>query len=274
MSEWNTGVAPQPVYGAIRPALKPQEEPEPVRPQTVMVLSLFRNSERAGLIRVGGVGKYWETISQLTYPKELLSFCWLEGDSVDNTYSQLANLAHSHSNIYLHQFQTGRPQYPSVVDAGRMHHLSNLGRKTVELIRQSPSTDYVLFMESDLLISDPDMIQKLMAVGADVAAPMVVYDVGGAFYDTWGFVDIHGMTFHPMHPYHPDVEKKAPIPMSSVGSCFLAKREVYERCDYVGEDAFRSFFSDVNRHGYRVVACPDVHIIHPRNHHLHQFRGI
>lgn len=243
----------------------------------VLVCSMLRNVEGPLPGMGGGVADYWSQFEN-QYPADRLRFCWLEGDSSDNTFEKLSDIARRDDRVTLFKEDTGRPQYGSVNAPERMAHLSAIGRQLVGCVRycleKEPEIEYVFYMESDLLLVHTTMLKLLVDLNKDMVAPLIFQGHGHQFYDTWGFVGSNGENFWPVAPYSPDLLGSTDPVVRSVGSCFLATREVWENCTFADNNALRGFCKDVNEKGFAIHAFSGTKVIHPENHWQHQRRPL
>ena len=219
----------------------------------VTIVSPFRDS-------VKQIPAYILRAEQLDYPKENLEFVFVEGDSVDNTWSLLNEWADWAGNVELITCHTGAPQHGSVVNAERFRTLAtvfNDGLSEVDL----EWSDYVLFLPSDIQY-DPDLLTRLLAHGKDIIAPFVYKD--GRFYDIWGF-SRGGENFWP-HDITQAQEMfgSEPIQMDTVGCVVLMRCEVLRQgVRYADEDVDRGLCTAARALGFTMWADPATIVRHP-----------
>ena len=185
--------------------------------------------------------------------------CWLEGDSKDNTFGILHALK-GEFNAHLAQHNTGRRRWGSVENDERMAHLGELGNSLRDATLTMDRTDFIVYVESDLVIQDTELFSKLAAHNVDVVSPIIYH--GEAFYDTWGYLDELGNRWSSRPPYSHYLAKEGLCPMTSIGSCAMMKWEVLEVTKW-GPHAFRSFCRNVLINNYKIWVDKELSIYHP-----------
>lgn len=182
--------------------------------RTVAVCALFRNS--AAYI------DYFRAVMTAQARDHIeLVFSLVEGDSTDDSYARLQAWAAADSRVSLSKVDVE----PVVDFADRVGKWAMLGNVAVE---QALATDctHVLWCESDLVLPF-DLLDQLLAEPADIVAPAIF--LGTLFYDTWGFRGVDGTRFRNEAPYHHEFRHHARVPLSSVGSCVLFRRELFDQ---------------------------------------------
>lgn len=218
------------------------------------VMSMFRDSTHQ-------TERYREQIlSQEGFEK--IQCCWLEGDSQDRTYDVLDQMK-SELNASLIQKHTGRQRWGPIACAARMAHLGELGEVLRNATLTMSRTDFVVYVESDLIIRDTQLFKKLAEHNVDTISPITYHHHGELFYDTWGYLDKDGRSWGPNPPFSEHLKVDGLCPMTSVGSCVMMKWEVLENTHW-GPDAFRSFCSNVLSNGYKIWVDKELSIYHPK----------
>lgn len=180
----------------------------------VAVCALFRNS--AAYI------DYFRAVMTAQARDHIeLAFSLVEGDSTDDSYARLQAWAAADSRVTLSKVDVE----PVTDFADRVSKWAMLGNVAVE---QALATDctHVLWCESDLVLPF-DLLDQLLAEPADIVAPAIF--LGTLFYDTWGFRGLDGTRFSNEAPYHREFHHHARVPLSSVGSCVLFRRELFDQ---------------------------------------------
>ncbi|WP_310572155.1 hypothetical protein [Gemmatimonas sp.] len=180
----------------------------------VAVCALFRNS--AAYI------DYFRAVMTAQARDHIeLAFSLVEGDSTDDSHARLQAWAAADRRVTLSKVDVE----PVADFADRVSKWAMLGNVAVE---QALATDctHVLWCESDLVLPF-DLLDQLLAEPADIVAPAIF--LGTLFYDTWGFRGLDGARFSNEAPYHREFRHHARVPLSSVGSCVLFRRELFDQ---------------------------------------------
>lgn len=188
--------------------------PTNVRPQSIAICALFRNSAR--------YIDYFRAVASAQAREDInLVFSFVEGDSTDDSYARLKAWAREDPRVHLTKVDVE----PVTDFADRVTKWAMLGNVAVEQALQT-ACDRVLWCESDLVLPN-DLLEQLVAEPCDIVAPAIY--LGSMFYDTWGFRGLDGNRFANVEPYHPEFRHHALVPLSSVGSCVLFRREIFDQ---------------------------------------------
>jgi hypothetical protein len=218
----------------------------------VTICSPFRDSEQ-------GISAYFDRLSALDYPGDLLRFVWVEGDSRDNTYGILSEWATQ--RVSLLKCDTGIPQYGSIVHPERFKALATVFNAALDAVDLDWST-HVLFLPSDIHYG-PHLLTRLLRHGRDIVAPFSWIYMGGRhqFYDIWGFTR-HGRPWEPFTKAELARHVEL-IPMDTVGGTALIGAEVLRSgARYTTEQVDRGLCADAIRNGFTVWADPTTHVYH------------
>lgn len=149
---------------------------------SINVVSLFRDSEEWHNIKISQVSKYFKGLQSQNYK---LKYICLEGDSKDNTYSELLKYQQTYDVSIIRQYNDSYNEVKSTVDPNRIKGLSKIGNVALDEAAKYPA-DYVLWIESDLIISQ-DFIQSLLKHSTQntIVFPIAVYQSKDILYDTW-----------------------------------------------------------------------------------------
>lgn len=184
----------------------------------VAVYSLFRDDSTSYIDR------YFANINIIDYPKHLLRFYLVEGDSkTDVTYSHLVYWALKQNlDVWVFQYNTGVPRRVNNRTV-RLQALSDTANKALDEIAKDKWADKVLLLESDILF-EPDFLRKLVDKNKKVIAPTIklVYKNKEFFYDLWAFVYANGQRITQTPK---EMGSGKLIEMASVGSVVLFDAE-------------------------------------------------
>jgi peptide chain release factor subunit 1 len=137
------------------------------------------------------IAGYCQRIRSLTYPHHLLSLGFLESDSSDGTYDELAGrlgpLRKEFAGVTLckkdFQFHipVGVARYAPEIQQDRRSVLAR--SRNHLLFRALRDEDWVLWLDVDVIEYPADIIQRLLATGKTIVQPHCVHDYGGPTFD-------------------------------------------------------------------------------------------
>ncbi|XP_064640124.1 uncharacterized protein LOC135495426 [Lineus longissimus] len=148
---------------------------------TVVVLSLLHNSEPS-------LEDFKFLVETLTYPHELISVVFGEDGSKDGTVLKakqvLSSLTSEFRRVDFHHFDLGGqypwdlpiggdPKHRASVQKERRRHLA-LARNML-LTNGLGDEDWVLWIDSDIIKTPPDIIEQMLATKKDIVAPRCMY---------------------------------------------------------------------------------------------------
>lgn len=228
----------------------------------VTLCSAFRNSVQNGhLDRY--LAQVWALHGALDERGDTLYCVWGEGDSADDTRSQLAG------GLYAWDFALidcthGGADYPSIVLGERWKQLAHVGRCIFAAIPTDAAA--VIYVESDLIWDAETMVGLLDRLQDYPAiSPMVLLDRKGwaanTWYDTWGAIGLNGQHFEHRPPYNAGYKDDKPFPVSSMGSC-MAIRGDMARQIAVDERVFQGISAQIWAMGGSVWIDPKLFIWH------------
>lgn len=207
-------------------------------------------------------------VNGLDYPKRLLRFYLVEGDSVDNTYAELVDWAKSDSRIKVIKRDTGLPRHGHDTTSERFRVLSQINNAAIDVICEDNWVQMAMLIESDLYY-DPFIIKDLLAnkPRKSIVAPMVwlATETSKRFYDIWAYRYPGGehFTLNEYEWYLSNTPQKV-FEVESAGSMLLMDIEVIRSgCWYTQEEVVRGMCLLARRNGYKVFVVPSVHIMHP-----------
>lgn len=228
----------------------------------VSIWSQFRDD--AGL----NLSQYRQRVNALDYPPELLRFYLSEGDSRDNTWTELNQWADEDERIVPVQKHTGRPRISHSPSPERMITLATTGNAAWDMIARDAWGEYALMLESDLIYT-PDLLRCLITrIPEDAAAlaPMIWLSVGGnfRFYDVWAFRR-NGQLFEPYPPaWYAQKLGEQPVEIDSAGSVILFRMAYIKEGARLSEtSAVVGMCDQIRGMGGKIYCDPETHVIHP-----------
>jgi glycosyltransferase involved in cell wall biosynthesis len=125
---------------------------------------------------------YFSALSNLSYPRELISIGFLESDSRDNTYELLVAEAARLSGLYRRVGVWKRDfGFEMPADTPRWRPEWQLPRRTAIarsrnhlLSRALVDEDWVLWIDADIMDYPADIVERLLATGKDIVHPHCV----------------------------------------------------------------------------------------------------
>ncbi len=203
------------------------------RSRKVVICSLFNNSEyyiHYFLMHLKDLIEYSE--KNIGYKIDL---CFIEGNSADSTYSILKDWVNQLP--YTTTYHFNKIDLPESMD--RFTKLAILRNMLIKFGLRNYH-DYVLMIDSDTIPQKTllhHLIQSLEANYSDVMAPLVFIEDFRNYkdeymYDTLAFIDSNNENFKHYYPHNTETTNKDLIKMNSVGTCYIAKSEVYNINDF------------------------------------------
>eukprot|EP01043_Picozoa_sp_COSAG02_P001989 COSAG02_NODE_44_length_45948_cov_81.673493_8_plen_363_part_00 len=157
---------------------------------TVLILSPMHNRAHQSKGEMA-MDRYFRLLSQLDYPKDLISLAVLEGDSTDNTYAELQKSMAQLKGTGYRRLMLLQKDWGYTVPGGkeeRHRHVHQLSRRShlarlrnhlvVTALRDE---EWVLWLDADLWSYPPGLIQQLQGSGKDFVVPHCVVDKGQTF---------------------------------------------------------------------------------------------
>jgi peptide chain release factor subunit 1 len=134
---------------------------------------------------------YVRGLRRLTYPRHLISVGFLESDSSDTTFRDLARHARAlrselrRVEIWKRDFgyliPPGVPRWAPEIQVERRRVLA-MSRNHL-LFRALDDEAWVLWIDVDVVEYPPDLIERLLSTGKDIVQPHCVLDYGGPTFD-------------------------------------------------------------------------------------------
>lgn len=207
--------------------------------------------------------RYISQIKHLDFDSQNIRIVLVEGDSQDDTLSQLERWQAEDSRIRIVKHDTGRPKFRSVVNAARFAHLAEVFNVGLEAVDQD-WTDYVWFLPADVIYDSP-ILANLLGHNKDHIAPMFWTKNGSGlrFYDIWGFT-ADNKTFKPSTPaWYSQNMSRQPFEVDTVGGAALMRIEIIKAgCRFTSKEVDRGLCKMAKAAGFSIWCDPTSHIIH------------
>src|SRR5215467_8550873 len=143
-----------------------------MQPAKVLILTPVKDAEPSLEI-------YFDGLHRLTYPRELLSFGFLESDSIDNTYEEierriaLLNQQFRRASLWKKDFAfhipKGMPRWDNRIQLERRSVLAR--SRNYLLSRALDDEDWVLWLDVDIIEYPSDILEILIATGKPIVQP-------------------------------------------------------------------------------------------------------
>jgi hypothetical protein len=150
----------------------------------VLVLTPLKDAE-------GFLEGYLKSLYTLTYPHDLISLGFIEGDSNDNTYFELEKrlpelqrdfrAAGLWKKDFGFRLPPGTPRWAGHIQVKRRTILAR--SRNHLLFRALDDEDWVLWLDVDVIEYPPDIIEKLLESGKEIVQPNCVKRYGGICHD-------------------------------------------------------------------------------------------
>ena len=212
---------------------------------TVMIGIMVKNSARYLPVLL-------EQLENLDYPKDLMRVVFIYGESKDNSLDILKEYS-KRTKMKVEIYKENRDNFLRVMG---IWGSGSIYKDFQDLLEE----DYFLFLDSDLIFLPQSLITDLININEDIVAPFVWSENYRHFYDNYIF-RIDNSRFHPFFP--PGIGLDSPFEVDSVGTCFLARREVFKDTPISNPQPNLMFALNAKRKGYKIFAVPYISIIHP-----------
>ena len=135
--------------------------------------------------------QYFRLLGRLSYPSHLISLGFLESDSRDGTYRQLAarkrhlEKKYKRVSLWRRNFNLAIPEgVPRWSPGWQIPRRRILAKSRNHLLfRSLKDEDWVLWLDVDIVDYPSDMIETLLSTGRDIVHPHCVVDYGGKSFD-------------------------------------------------------------------------------------------
>jgi len=254
--------------------------------------------------------EYFENLQRLNYPKNLISLGFLISDTNDATVTKLHLF---HDRLLANPNPYERYSSISILTFDSHFSLSSRNRHSYELqpVRRTflararnylltgtlrEDHAWVLWLDTDVIKYDPNILEDLMGLNKDVVVPNCLWDMGN--WDFWAFdrnswaeteeslkllstldpdyILVEGYHEFPTHRLHladmPTHLGKAYVPLDGVGATFLLVKAGVHREGAVFptfpvENAIETegFAKMAKKMGFEVVGVPGMVVFHARN---------
>ena len=223
----------------------------------VQIVSLFRNMGQH-------VERYVEKVTGLDWQNWRVMA--VTGDNDDDTLERLRDWEAHDQRVDVIELNLNKPYYPSCVHPERFYILGTSADEGLQLIADQHWADYVLWMESDLIVK-PDLIHRLIAHQKPAIAAMIWVELSPGhpqFYDMWAF-RLNGQMFNPATPeWYADNMPDEAFEVDSAGSVILIEAQaVYDGARFGTKEAIVSFCESCRNYGYQIWCDPHTHVRHP-----------
>lgn len=186
-----------------------------------------------------------------------LTLFLVEGDSVDDTWNQLAVGALGHFEADLIKRAHGGPWWGSVDVPERWKALSWCCNGVMERVTDEHALIYVesdLWWEPETMMALVDRLDE----GYNAVSPMC-FTSAGHFYDVWGYLK-DGVQFSPFPPYHEALSGLTPI--DSAGSCIAMSGKVARVARFGPLDCVRGLGRSIRENGFTLWVDPSLKVVH------------
>jgi Anp1 len=166
---------------------------------------------------------YFAGLYGLSYPRELISIGFLEGDSDDDTYAaierRLPELGNDFRRAGLWKRDFGfkiPPGVPRYAEELQIERRSNLAKSRNHLLfRALDDEEWVLWIDVDVVEYPADILTTMLATGREIVHPNCVIHYGGESFDRNAWRDDGRLHMHDLR-----VEGDL-VPLHSVGGTML-----------------------------------------------------
>jgi len=196
--------------------------------------------------------KFLLALDLLDYPAEQLRFAFI---SHKNFVSRLEKWAkQTNRNCWLQQ--------EPPIEGTTIERLCQYRRLLVEQALRDE--DYVLWIDSDIVETSPNLLKSLVAEKAAIAAPMVAIEHWESKWFDFRCFRRNGKMFSPEPPYCGGFQPNRTIEIDSAGTCYLVKSDVFKSISYAydGDSEHIAFCRRVKEAGRKIVLNPKVRVLH------------
>ncbi len=182
----------------------------------ILVLTTVKDARRF-------LDSYFQALGQLSYPHELISLGFLEGDSTDGTFEELEQrrpqLEKEFASVglwkkdFAFKIPEGTPRWASHIQLKRRSILAK--SRNHLLFRSLDDEDWVLWLDVDVIEYPVDIIERLLATGKEIVQPNCVREYGGKSFDLNAWRDQGKLHLH-------DLKTEGDlVPLHAVGGTML-----------------------------------------------------
>lgn len=193
----------------------------------------------------------------------IIDVCICEGDSTDNTYDYLLNMATNCTWLRVFKYDHKGKKYGSVNVAERWKNIAKTWNYMLDQIKDDLHVyNGCMYLESDLYIDENTVKLLLDDLDTyDAVAPLSLAMEEDRFYDTWGH-RAFGVNFVFVYPYHKLYTTYGRFfPLESAGSCIMMRPEVLKICRVAEHDAMIGH--DIIKYNFSFVLDKETNVYHP-----------
>jgi hypothetical protein len=168
---------------------------------------------------------------------------------------------------------------PNIIGLNKLDKIAKVRNIMLESALKTDS-EYIWFVDSDIVEFQNDILQYLLAANRDIVAPLVLLEKTRTwFYDCWSFrKGIHSFFIPP--PYFPGMDITGPpVELNSVGCCYLVKTKAARVSEFgISEEGSEhvTFCKGLKDAGYGIFVDPSIsvhHAIKPLYHNIAYWRN-
>jgi hypothetical protein len=198
----------------------------------------------------------------------------LENKSIDKTEEHIRFHQKINPNItFIKFFENYETIKIASIESNKRYNILSLIGNTVLEVAKCFESEYILWIESDLIMPNPETIYKLISKmdedeNISILSPIVFIDINGEkiFYDTWGYECEDGSKWTNQAPFNKNyTNDNQYINMNSIGSCGLMRTKVLKNVNF-GKNCFIELCKNVKNKNGKIVLNTEIEIYHPSAH--------
>ena len=235
----------------------------------IAVCSMFRDSQLWHGIPTLQVDNYISQLVSMNDDYEYIVYA-AEGDSVDNTRERLEyyqeHLTEGTFNII--DAPSAADVVGSVASNDRFAKLAAITNKIFDVVKNIEA-DYVFLVESDLIITNKDLVKILVEFiegnpKVGIVAPQILYNNHGeiCFYDTWGFRNTDDIMVPDTINNHLNGQI---VKMNAVGSCAIIRHSLIKDGVNLGTGGWPEMCRQIREKGFLAILYSALAVFHPTN---------
>lgn len=198
----------------------------------------------------------------------------LENKSTDRTEDDVRFHQRINPNItFIKFFEKYENIKIASVESDKRYWILSLIGNTVLEVAKCFNTEYILWVESDLVMPDPATIHKLISKmdedkNVAIVSPIIFININNQkiFYDTWGYECKDGSKWTNHAPYNKNLDTPDQyIEMNSIGSCALMRTEILKDVNF-GKNCFVELCQKIKSKDGVILLDKNTEIYHPCDH--------
>jgi len=193
-----------------------------------------------------------EQLKSLSYPHDKIRIVYEYSKSDDKTLEILKEFSVNNDGFKVEV-------YKEPFDENLVKYGIQMSAVVYKDFQSLITEDYFMLYDSDIIQIPTDLIESLIEIDADIVAPYPWSEGHRHFYDSWIF-RYQNYRWSPKNP--PGYGDTHPIITDSVGTCFLAKYEVFKSSPIDNPYPNLTFCNSARKLGYNVVAVPYIEVFH------------